>query len=261
MTAIGHQAALAIEDTFYYSSLVQNERLAAIGQTIAILSHHMKNILQGMKGGGYLIGAGLDREDPAAIRRGLNIVEKNQERISNLVLDMLSYSKDRTPDRVIANLNDTIADVVELMLVRAEEQGCQLSFQPDTSVPDGYFDSEAMHRAILNLVTNAIDAVADCEAAEVCVRCGAGEQGWWIEVCDNGPGVDPEDRERIFSLFESRKGARGTGLGLPVSQKIVAEHGGSIELVDHSPPGCTFRILLPRPATGHDKIAGRETMS
>jgi two-component system, NtrC family, sensor kinase len=248
MIAIGHQAALAIEDTFYYSSLLQNERLAAIGQTIAILSHHMKNILQGMRGGSYLIGAGLDRTDPDAIRRGWNIVEKNQERISNLVLDMLSYSKDREPDRVTANLNETIADVVELMQVRADEQACNLQFEPDTNLPDCSFDPEAMHRALLNLVSNALDAVAEVEQAMVAIACTfAPKIGWTIEVRDNGPGIEIQDRDKVFSLFESRKGAQGTGLGLPVTQKIVAEHGGTIELIDHEGPGCIFRILLPLP--------------
>ena len=89
LTSIAHQAALAIEDTNYYSAMVQSERLAAIGQTIATLSHHIKNILQGIRGGSYLIDAGLSREDNDAVRRGWRMVEKNQEKISTLVLDML----------------------------------------------------------------------------------------------------------------------------------------------------------------------------
>ncbi|XZE55667.1 ATP-binding protein [Planctomycetaceae bacterium SH139] len=266
MTAIGHQAALAIEDTFYYSSLLQNERLAAIGQTIAIISHHMKNILQGMRGGGYLIGAGLERQDQDAIRRGWRIVEKNQERISHLVLDMLSYSKDREPERELADLNATVADVVELMQVRAEEQQCVLEFFPAEDLPACQFDNEAMHRAILNLVTNALDAVAEIEQARVWLRSGYhGEQGWWLEVADNGPGISPEDRDKVFSLFESRKGNRGTGLGLPVSQKIVAEHGGTIELLepDQSPrqSGCTFRVTLPAGDQDAELLANHETLS
>jgi two-component system NtrC family sensor kinase len=246
MTAIGHQAALAIEDTYYYSTLLRSERLAAIGQTIAILSHHMKNILQGMRGGSYLIGAGLKREDPDAIQRGWKIVEKNQERISNLVLDMLSYSKDRQPDRVHSNLNTMLNDIAELMQVRADEQGCQLVLLLEPQLPDCHFDPEAMHRAVLNLVTNALDAVADVENAVVTIRSHFDSAiGWHIEVQDNGPGIDPEDREKVFSLFESRKGARGTGLGLPVSQKIAQEHGGTIVLADSVGQGCCFRLSLP----------------
>ena len=121
MVAIGHQAALAVEDTSYYSAMLQAERLAAMGQTIATLSHHIKNILQGIRGGSYLIEEGLKDDDNDVVRRGWRIVEKNQERISNLVMDMLTFSKDREPDLRPADLNETVGDVVELMKSRAAE--------------------------------------------------------------------------------------------------------------------------------------------
>ncbi len=99
MVAIGHQAALAVEDTRYYSAMVQAERLAAVGQTIATLSHHIKNILQGIRGGSYLIEMGLTDHDESMTRKGWNIVDRNQNRISALVMDMLTFSKDREPSR------------------------------------------------------------------------------------------------------------------------------------------------------------------
>jgi two-component system, NtrC family, sensor kinase len=120
MIAIAHQAALAVEDTRYYSAMVQAERLAAVGQTIATLSHHIKNILQGIRGGSYLIEMGLREHDEEVVGKGWKIVEKNQNKISALVMDMLTFSKEREPDLITANLNDTIHDVVELMNVRAE---------------------------------------------------------------------------------------------------------------------------------------------
>ena len=76
MIAIAHQAALAVEDTRYYSAMVQAERLAAVGQTIAMLSHHIKNILQGIRGGSYLIEQGLSQHDENVVRKGWNIVEQ-----------------------------------------------------------------------------------------------------------------------------------------------------------------------------------------
>ena len=121
MIAIGHQAALAVEDTRYYSAMVQAERLAAIGQTIATLSHHIKNILQGIRGGSYLIEMGLKEHDEEIVGKGWKIVDRNQNRISALVLDMLTFSKEREPDLAAANLNEVVADVVELMRVRADE--------------------------------------------------------------------------------------------------------------------------------------------
>ncbi len=98
MVAIGHQAALAVEDTMYYSAMVQAERLAAVGQTIAMLSHHIKNILQGVRGGSYLIEMGLTDHDETMVQKGWSIVEKNQNKISAMVMDMLTFSKEREPD-------------------------------------------------------------------------------------------------------------------------------------------------------------------
>lgn len=118
MVAIGHQAALAVEDTRYYSAMVQAERLAAIGQTIATLSHHIKNILQGIRGGSYLIEEGLKSAEYDVVAKGWSIVDKNQEKISNLVMDMLSFSKERQPDMVPSDINEVAADVVELMQTR-----------------------------------------------------------------------------------------------------------------------------------------------
>jgi len=280
MTAIGHQAALAIEDTFYYSAMMQSERLAVMGQTIATLSHHIKNILQGIRGGSYLIDAGLQRNDTDAVRRGWRMVDRNQERISNLVMDMLTFSKEREPEKVDADLNETIADVVELMKSRADELGVILESISDPALPLGNFDPEAIHRAILNIVTNGIDAAAqrareendeddttkDGDAPKIQATVVVQTQyeargGWSILVTDNGFGIDQADREKIFSLFESSKGARGTGLGLPVSEKIMREHGGYISVRDAATsPGTCFVLHLPPSGTDPAAISAQDTM-
>ena len=127
MVAIGHQAGLAIENTLFYNDKIQAERLAAVGQTIATLSHHIKNILQGIRSGSYLIDLGLNEKDESIVRRGWTIVEKNQTRIYNMVMDMLSFSKDREPALEAADLNETVGEVFELMQSRAEELGVRCS--------------------------------------------------------------------------------------------------------------------------------------
>src|SRR5208337_630363 len=163
MIAIGHQAALAVEDTRYYSAMVQAERLAAIGQTIATLSHHIKNILQGIRGGSYLIEMGLTEHDESIVGKGWKIVEKNQNKISALVMDMLTFSKEREPDLTTANINTVVYEVVELMQVRAREEQIELVCLPAENMPDLVFDPEGIHRAVLNILTNAVDAVAQCD--------------------------------------------------------------------------------------------------
>jgi signal transduction histidine kinase len=252
MVAIGHQAALAVEDTSYYSAMVQAERLAAVGQAIAALSHHIKNILQGIRGGSYLIEEGLKNEDPGVIRSGWGIVEKNQEKISNLVMDMLTFSKEREPDHVPSNLNEVTHDVVELMQVRASDEGVELVYQPSSAMPQLTFDPEGLHRAILNVVTNAIDACHDREEDEpppgrvtVSTQYDAAAGVARVVVDDTGPGIDAEEIKRIFRMFVSSKGHRGTGLGLSVSQKIIREHGGEIRVESEVGKGSRFVLEIP----------------
>ncbi len=293
MIAIGHQAALAVEDTRYYSAMVQAERLAAVGQTIATLSHHIKNILQGIRGGSYLIEMGLKDHDDEVTRKGWNIVERNQNRISALVLDMLTFSKDREPDLSPANLNEVVADVIELMRIRAEEEEVELDWRPGEPMPTLVFDPEGIHRAVLNVVTNALDAVGEREPSRSRLPDGTPTEGQGrsgekmgtgsqparanpaelvpgevpvpifsrrvevtsqylpkegiarITVTDNGPGIPDEQMADLFSPFVSTKKSRGTGLGLPVSQKILREHGGKIAVESDPGQGCRFTLDLP----------------
>ncbi len=247
MVAIGHQAGLAIENTEFYKAKLQAERLAAVGQTIATLSHHIKNILQGIRGGSYLIDMGLKEKDDAIVRRGWTIVEKNQGKIYNMVMDMLSFSKDREPALELADLNETVGDVIELMQSRAKELGVALDWKPDKDLPEVMFDTDGIHRAVLNIVTNAIDAAEGVEAArvEVATTHDPAKSLCRIVVEDNGVGIGEAEIDSIFQVFASTKGARGTGLGLPVSQKIIREHGGKIVVSSSVGRGSSFVIELP----------------
>ncbi|MBR5244317.1 MAG: HAMP domain-containing histidine kinase, partial [Thermoguttaceae bacterium] len=290
MIAIGCQAALAIEDAQYYAGLAQAERLAAIGQTVAALSHHIKNILQGIRGGSYLIDAGLKDHDENLVAKGWRIVEKNQTKISDLVLDMLTFSKERVPVWSFADFNEVMEDVVELTRGRADDLDVELVFHPDASIPRFYFDKEQIHRAVVNLIGNAIEASKDYDPdapprrraasdssskpadanaddasasnvvetsnetefprfprgrVEVRARFDADAKRVFVIVDDVGPGVPPAARDAIFRPFASKNKSGGTGLGLPVTQKIVREHQGKI-VVDDSPlGGARFVVELP----------------
>lgn len=245
LISIGHQAALAIEDTTYYQSMLQAERLAAVGQTIAILSHHIKNILQGLRGGKYMVSEGIQRENLDAIRTGWKICEKTHERIESLVLDMLSISKDRKPERRPTDLPDVIRDAIELLTARAEEHQVALVWQAPEHFPGMMLDAEAIHRAALNLIGNAVDACIDREDGEVRVTLEQTPDQAVLRVIDNGIGIPEPDLRKIFSLFESSKGSRGTGLGLPVSLKIAKEHGGNLSVQSTLGSGTTFTLELP----------------
>src|SRR5258707_10348656 len=121
--AIAHQAALAVEETRYHHALLQAERLAAIGQTIAALSHHIKNILQGLRSGSAILKMGLTDKNDQMLTSGWRLVEKNQGKIYDLVMDMLSYSKGREPAIEPTDLNAVIGDVLELVDGRAKKMG------------------------------------------------------------------------------------------------------------------------------------------
>lgn len=144
-------------------------------------------------------------------------------------------------------INDIVGDVVELMQSRAVEMNVALDWKPDESLPILQFDNDAIHRAVLNIVTNAIDA---CEGrptgrVEVTTRYLEKESQVRISIVDNGIGIADDQIPKIFQAFVSGKGARGTGLGLPVSQKIVKEHGGCIRVESEVGLGSRFIIELP----------------
>jgi len=245
LITIAHQAALAIEDTTYYQSMMQAERLAVIGQTIATLSHHVKNILQGLRGGGYMVTEGLKRQDLETVQAGWKICDRTHERIESLVLDMLTISKDRKPDRRAVDLREVIGDAIDLCRTRASETQVAIHWERPEEFPAMMLDGEAMHRAILNLIGNAIDACADKPPGNVTISLVHDEESARIQVIDNGVGIPESDLHRIFSLFESSKGNRGTGLGLPVSLKIAKEHGGTLTVQSVVGAGTTFSMELP----------------
>lgn len=256
MIAIAHQAALAVEDTRYYGAMMQAERLAAVGQTIAMLSHHIKNILQGIRGGSYLIEMGLSQHDEEVVRKGWAMVERNQGKISALVMDMLTFSKEREPELLPSDVNQIIGEVVELAQSRAAELGVTVEWHPDEAIPTLTFDPEGIHRAVLNIATNAVDACENKTGAKVVIasKYVPDETLVRITVEDNGVGIAQEDLDKIFTVFVSGKGSVGTGLGLSVSQKILKEHGGNIHVTSTLGAGSRFTLELPAvmPGTSSD---------
>lgn len=247
LLAIGRQTALAVESSRYQKALVKAERLAAMGQTIAMLSHHIKNILQGVRGGSYLIDMGLKNSNEELVRKGWGIVEGNQDKIYQLVMDMLTFSTERQPALKKTQLNEVVGEVCELMQARAEECGVRVTVELGSEIPETNFDPEGIHRAVLNIVTNAIDAVESSDDGAVLVQTGfdADSDLLFVVVADNGPGIPEEQLPELFNVFQSTKGARGTGLGLAVSKKILREHGGEISVESELGAGCRFTLGWP----------------
>src|SRR5262249_1099117 len=158
---IAHQAAIAVEESRYHQALVHAERLAAVGQTIAALSHHIKNIMQGVRFGADMVRTAITDNDRDLLGKGWKLVERNQARIDQPILDMLAYSKEREPAIEPTDLNKLCEDVLEMVRGRAADRGIDLELRKGQGVAAVPCDPEGIHRAVLNLVTNALDAVED----------------------------------------------------------------------------------------------------
>jgi signal transduction histidine kinase len=245
--AIAHQAALAVEETRYHQAMVQGERLAAVGQTIAALSHHIKNIMQGIVFGSDMVRAAMTDKDDTMLQKGWKLVEKNQTKIHDLVMDMLSFSKEREPAIENADLNKVVEEVVEVVRGRVEDQKVRLDVRLAPNLPAVPADPDGVHKALLNIVSNAIDAVEGREDPYVAVQTLLEPNGVWarVVVLDHGPGIPPETLTEIFKPFVSTKGSKGTGLGLPVSRKIFREHGGDVLVESKVGKGSKFILRLP----------------
>jgi PAS domain S-box-containing protein len=229
---------------------IQAERLAVVGQTVAALAHGIKNIITGLEGGVYVVQTALRRRDDALLQRGWGMVERNIEKVSNLIKDLLSYSRVSAAEIKRASPNKLAEEVFNLYSEKARQAGVEMALETDAEMDEAYLDPQATHTCLANLIANAIDACVDDEegkAHRVVVRTRKGESGEVVfEVEDNGVGMTEEVRERLFRNFFTTKGTRGTGLGLMVTHKLVHEMGGRIEVETQSGEGSCFRIMIPQ---------------
>ncbi|MBW1739742.1 MAG: response regulator [Deltaproteobacteria bacterium] len=235
--------------------LIRTERLATIGETVAGLAHYIKNILTGLRGGMYMVNTGMAKDKPAMLKEGWAMVQRNIQRVSDLALDLLRYSKERLPERTVCRPNEIVSEAVELFKERAAEHRVKLDTVLDPNLGEAYLDRDGIHNVLLNLISNAIDAcIYDTDTSkgwEVIVKTKLEQDADMdetilFEVTDNGTGMTDEVRTKLFTRFFSTKAGRGTGLGLLNTQKIIREHGGEISVKSKVGKGTTFSVRLKR---------------
>lgn len=214
------------------------ERLRAIGETVATLSHSVKNILQGLRSGADAVELGLGRGDLDVARQGWPIVARNLDRISWLVMNMLAFAKERPLEIAPTDLGAVVRDVCDLMQATAARKRVKLTTHIADGLPPAPVDANAVHQILLNLLANAIEAAPD-RTGQVEVRAvhDAVAGTLCVRVQDNGPGVPAEQREWLFRPFASTKGQRGTGLGLVVALKLAEQHQGTVRYTDAAGAG------------------------
>lgn len=236
--------------------LIEAERLAAIGQTVAGLSHAIKNIAGGLKGGAFVLEKGIELGEQKYLLQGWEMLRGNVDKITNLSLDLLNYAKDTRPDFQEVDPKRPLQEVVDLMLPKSKEHGIELSAQYDKDLGSCCFDPDLIHHCLLNLVTNALDAcinevdntgTASKKEYQVKVRA-IKKTGWGVEyqVEDNGVGMRSDVKNKIFHSFFSTKGTDGTGIGLMITKKIVDEHKGEIKADSEKGSGSRFVIRIPK---------------
>lgn len=233
--------------------LVAAERMAAIGETVAGMSHTIKNIAGGLKGGVFVLEKGLTLDDKTYLRQGWEMVRGNVEKITNLSLDLLNYSKTGEISMELCDPNQPARDTARLMGNQVKEKGITFELDLDTGIAPVCLDPEGIQRCLLNLVANALDACLEGAGG----GCGKRiklrtlvEAGWGVSylVSDNGCGMDDTVQADLFQRFFSTKGTRGTGIGLMLTKKIVEAHKGEIRVASQRGKGTSFIIRLPRRA-------------
>ena len=227
---------------------IEAERLAAVGHTVAGLSHGVKNLITALEGGMFMLNSGLAKGNIERIQQGMEMLVRNIERTSLFVKAFLSFSKGREIQAKICDPAQIAKEVVDLYSVKANELGIALKNEKIGNVNPASIDYESMHECLTNVVGNAIDACQESNgnACYVTVRTFEEHGSIVYEIADNGCGMDYEVKKKVFTTFFTTKGLGGSGLGLLMTKKIVQEHGGRIYLESQPGKGTTFSIKFPR---------------
>jgi signal transduction histidine kinase/FixJ family two-component response regulator len=224
------------------------DHLSSLGMMLGSMSHGVKGLLMGLDGGMYRVDSGLARGDLDRLRSGWGTVRHRIERIRKMILDILYYAKSRDLETAPLDLPSFIRDLAEGVGEKALASGVVFTADLGAAPARLEADGTALASALLNFLENAVDAcLCDMSGKERRVSLAVREAGGQavFEIADTGVGMDQETREKMFTLFFSSKGSQGTGIGLFVSSRVVAQHHGRIEVESEPGQGTAFRVFLP----------------
>jgi two-component system sensor histidine kinase HydH len=242
------QAAVMIENSKVYEQRKERDRLAALGQMAAGLAHEIRNPLGAIKGAVQVVEPGLRGADPTT-REFLGVIVEEVDRLNRVVTQFLSYSRPFSGEMSPLQIHDVIAAT---MRVLDEDSRQRVTIvQHDAVLPRVRGDAEALRQVLLNLLRNALDAIAGQQPpGRIWIALGVRRHGLvggdavTVTVRDNGPGFSPQALGNLFVPFHTTKSG-GTGLGLPISQRIVENHRGLIEATSPEGGGAQFTVVLP----------------
>ena len=232
--------------------LIRTEQEAAIGRAVTGIQHAIKNMLNTLRGGLYVVRVGLKKNQENRITEGSEMIEEGLNRISDLSHSMLRYAREWKIDPEPVDLSDMALKIAQSVGQNAKERGVMIQTEIAESMPDVPCDPRLIHMCLMDIVSNAVDA---CEMKDydweeqptIVMRVYTAVVGRKavIEIEDNGIGMSKEVAESVFTPFFSTKKKWGTGLGLALTERIIDLHEGKIIVESEPDKGATFRITLP----------------
>ena len=244
MCTYANQVALAVEKQKFLQQSISALRLASIGETVAGLSHCIKNIAHALRGSSYIIKRAIDTNNVRDIGAAWEILDRHIESLANLSLDVLSYNPETKEGMNENSLNGLVKHTIELFQEEAKARAIQLNMEAGENVDPCSFDARGIYRCLINLITNAFDSCPLSEGSVTISTRRVGEKALMISVSDNGRGMDDIARAEVFGLFETSNPVSGSGIGLPTVADIVKKHNGRIELDTSPGKGTTFRLII-----------------
>jgi PAS domain S-box-containing protein len=232
--------------------LVKHASAAAVGQTVAGLVPYIRNLLHGLKNAGYIVDQGLESNDLELLKQGWQMVNHSVQRVASVAEDLLYYADYKIDERRPFDLNHLLQDVKSLSMVKSQEIEAAILLREDRACQTVVADQKGLRRALLNLINNALDALASRPEQDppgrVVLGCERNASGQVIiSVDDNGPGIPEEVGRYLFTGLFSTKGAKGTGMGLLLVQKVVEDHGGYVSYSCPLEGGTRFTLVVPEP--------------
>ncbi|MCF6247515.1 MAG: ATP-binding protein [Desulfobacula sp.] len=228
-----------------------HKELVTLGQSIALLSHDIKNILEGLQGGAYVVEEGMKDKDTKLTLRGWDIVKRNITEITGITQDILYSAKERKPTLKTVKPVDVAHQAGQLFLEKASTMGIQMLMELNPKVPAVKMDPTGISRMLGNLIWNALQACQKDEDKRkhmVFVRVDFYDNYHFLfEVEDTAQGMDKEIQDKLFLEYFSSKGDSGTGLGLMVVERIANNHHGKIEVLTKKKKGSLFRVIFRLP--------------
>ncbi len=259
------QLGITLQNSKLYERMKERDRLAALGEMAAGLAHEIRNPLGAIKGAAQLLSP---NDVPSESSEFLGIIVEEVNRLNNVVSQFLDYARPYRGEPTPLDLNDVIRKTATLFGTDAK---VEIVLALDEGVPRVKADAEQLRQVFLNLAINAVQAMPDGGKLTISTALrearragGAPPAQQWIEVRfrDTGGGIPPGERKNLFIPFFTTK-EKGTGLGLPISQRIVENHGGVIEVRSRLGVGSTFTVVLPALAEGgkeKEREEGREAV-